>query len=36
MDREFPIEQRSTREVTHIGGKQIAPTGVLLKIKHLT
>ncbi len=24
----IPIEQRSTREVTHIGGKQIAPDGV--------
>jgi methylthioribose-1-phosphate isomerase len=27
----IPIEQRSTREVTHIGGKQIAPTGVLVE-----
>ncbi|MDR3765357.1 MAG: S-methyl-5-thioribose-1-phosphate isomerase [Acidobacteriota bacterium] len=27
----IPIEQRSPREVTHIGGKQIAPTGVLVE-----
>jgi methylthioribose-1-phosphate isomerase len=27
----IPIEQRSSTEVTHIGGKQIAPTGVLVE-----
>jgi methylthioribose-1-phosphate isomerase len=27
----IPIEQRASTEVTHIGGKQIAPTGVLVE-----
>jgi methylthioribose-1-phosphate isomerase len=27
----IPIEQRATSEVTHIGGKQMAPTGVLVE-----
>ena len=27
----IPIEQRDSSEVTHIGGKQIAPTGVLVE-----
>jgi methylthioribose-1-phosphate isomerase len=27
----IPIEHRAADEVTHIGGKQIAPTGVLVE-----
>lgn len=27
----IPIEQRAASEITHIGGKQIAPTGVLVE-----
>ena len=27
----IPIEQRSSREVTHLAGKQIAPDGVIVE-----